>query len=66
MRGLRALLVRLRSVFDRDRLDAELAAELESHLAMHIDDNVRAGLTPEEARRQALLKLGGVAQTEER
>ena len=66
MRGLRALLVRLRAVFDRDRLDRELAAELESHLAMHIDDNVRAGMTPEEARRQAILKLGGVAQTEER
>ncbi|HKV09463.1 MAG TPA: ABC transporter permease [Thermoanaerobaculia bacterium] len=66
MRGLRALLVRLRAIFDRDRLDRELAAELESHLAMHIDDNVRAGMTPEEARRQAILKLGGVAQTEER
>lgn len=66
MRGLRALLVRFRALFDRDRLDAELAAELESHLAMHIDDNVRAGMTPEEARRQAILKLGGVAQTTER
>jgi putative ABC transport system permease protein len=66
MRGLRASLVRLGAVFDRDRLDRELAAELESHLAMHVEDNVRAGMTPGEARRQALLKLGGVAQTEER
>ena len=32
---------------------------------MHIEDNVRAGMTPEEARRQALIKLGGVEQTKE-
>ena len=42
---------------------SELAAELESHLQMHIDDNVRAGMTPEEARRHALLELGGVEPT---
>ena len=33
---------------------------------MHIEDNLRAGLTPQEARRQALIKLGGVEQTKER
>ena len=66
MRQLRALLVRLASIFDRGRLDRELAAELESHVAMHIDDNLRAGMTAVEARRQALLKLGGVAQVTER
>ena len=32
---------------------------------MHTADNVRAGMTPEEARRQALLRLGGVEQTKE-
>ena len=46
--------------------DRELAEELESHLQMHIEDNLRAGMTPEEARRQALIKLGGVEQTKER
>ncbi|HEX9967814.1 MAG TPA: ABC transporter permease, partial [Solirubrobacterales bacterium] len=66
MRRLRAFLLRLAAMFDRERLDRELAAELESHLALHIDDNLRSGLTPGEARRQALLKLGGVAQAEER
>ena len=68
MRALRASLVRLGATFGgdrRDRLDRELAAELESHLAMQIDDNVRAGMTAEEAHRQAILKLGGVAQAEE-
>jgi len=33
---------------------------------MHIEDNVRAGMAPEEARRQALIKLGGMEQTKER
>ncbi len=65
-RHVRAPLRRFAAMFDRARLDRELTAELESHLAMHIDDNLRAGMTPVEARRQALLKLGGVAQVEER
>ena len=66
MRRLRATFVRFFSLFERDRLDRELAAELESHLAMHIEDNLRGGMTATEARRQALLKLGGVAQVTER
>src|SRR2546426_8875511 len=36
------------------------------HLAMHIEDNVRRGMTPEAARRDAILKLGGLEQTKER
>jgi predicted permease len=49
----------------KKRREEDLAAELESHLQMHIDDNLRAGLSPAEARRQALIKLGGVEQTKE-
>ncbi len=45
------------------RSDGEIQAELESHVAMHTEDGVRAGLSPEEARRQALIRLGGVEQT---
>jgi predicted permease len=45
------------------RADEEFDAELASHLAMHIEDGIRAGLTPEEARRQALIRLGGAEQT---
>jgi putative ABC transport system permease protein len=62
---LRAFYRRLTALFRRDQRDADLAAELESHLAMHVDDNLRAGMTPEEARRQALIKLGGLDQTKE-
>jgi hypothetical protein len=49
----------------KDR-DDDLAAELNAHLAAHIDDNIRAGMAPDEARRSALLKLGGTMQTTER
>jgi hypothetical protein len=54
----------LGGLFGKERRDRELAAELESHVQMHIEDNLRAGMTPEESR-QALLKLGGVEQTKE-
>src|SRR5580658_4370952 len=65
MRELRALGMRLRGMFRADQADGELAAELESHLQLHIEDNVRAGLTPEAARRQALIHLGGLEQTKQ-
>ena len=64
MRTLRATLQRLAAAF-RLRRDNEIAAELESHLLAHIDDNVRAGMTPDEARRQALLALGGMPSATE-
>ena len=50
----------------RRRHEGDLSAELESHLDMHIADNMRAGMTPEEARRHALIALGGIEQTKER
>ena len=42
-----------------------MAEEFESHLQLHIDDNIRAGMTPAEARRQALLKFGGIEAIKE-
>jgi len=45
--------------------DDDFGAELDAHIQSHIDDNIRAGMTPHEARRQALIALGGVAQTTE-
>src|SRR4029077_17153770 len=65
MRSLRSLVLRLRNLFRREKLERELGDELASHLAMHIEDNVRAGMSPEEARRAVLLKLGGVEQMKE-
>jgi predicted permease len=55
--------MRLRGMSGVRQAEQEFSAELESHLQMHIDDNLRAGMAPEEARRQALLCLGGAEQT---
>jgi predicted permease len=66
LRQVRGVLVRLAGWFSREKQDREFAEELESHLHMHIEDNLRQGLRPEEARRQALIKLGGIEQTKER
>jgi len=65
MRQLRALLKRLTNLFSKKSHDREFSAEMESHLDLHIEDNLRAGMTPQEARRQALIKLGGIEQTKE-
>ncbi len=65
MRQLRALLLRFKGLFLKDARERELAAELESHLQMHIDDNIRAGMSPQDARRVAVMKLGGLDQTKE-
>ena len=65
MTTLRIFLSRLRGLFLRRKLDADFAAEIESHLEMQIEDNVRQGMSPEEARYLALRKFGGVDQVTE-
>ncbi len=62
MRKLRALWLRFRGLLGGGRENAEFEAELESHIAMDTENGVRAGMNPEEARRQALIRLGGVEQ----
>ena len=51
------------SHFHRGDAERDLSAELHGHLDMHSADNIRAGMSPDEARRQARIALGGVAQT---
>lgn len=66
MKALRTSIVRLLSSFHgRGSRDREIAEELESHLQLHIADNIRAGMNPEDARRNALLKLGGLESAKE-
>lgn len=65
MRRLRALFLRLAGLLRRERGERELAEELESHLQLHIEENLRAGMSSPEARRQALIKLGGLEQAKE-
>src|SRR5215470_7973624 len=63
--SLRSWIQRFGGLFRKPQRDAELAAELESHLDLHTEDNLRNGMTLEAARRDALLKLGGIEQTKE-
>ena len=64
MKILRAWILRMAGMFSRKQSESEFADELDSHLQMNIDDNLRAGMTPEQARREALRELGGVATME--
>ena len=65
MRSARAWLYRLFAMRGRERGEREFAAELDAHLQLHIEDNLRRGMSPAEARRQALIALGGVECTKE-
>src|SRR4051812_34754058 len=65
MRPLRAWLQRIIGFIRPASADREFADELQSHIELHTDDNIRAGLSPGEARRQALAKLGSVAAAAE-
>jgi len=63
MPKLRAFVLRFFGLFRSRRADADFAAELESNVALHTDDLICAGLSPAEARRQALIGLGGAERT---
>ena len=65
MRTLRRFFKRLTSWARKERDEERLQAEIEEHLAMQTAENVRAGLSPTEARRQAVLKFGGVEAMKE-
>ncbi len=65
MRLIRAWLVRFSGLLTRTRREQDFNDEIESHIAMHAADNVRAGISADEARRNALLKLGGIEQVKE-
>jgi putative ABC transport system permease protein len=62
MRRVRAFFKRLFGSFGSPRADREFAEEIESHLRMHTEANMARGLTPSEARRRALVDLGGAEQ----
>jgi putative ABC transport system permease protein len=57
--------LRLRSLFRKDQAELDLSEELQFHLQKQIDENAARGMSPEEARRAALLSLGGVEQVKE-
>jgi predicted permease len=56
---------RVRAFFRKEPLDRDLDAEMASHLEMAIEENLQNGMTPEEARRRAMVRFGGVQQARE-
>ena len=58
MKVLRRLLIRLSNLVTRQSAGQRLQEEIAEHLAFQTEENVRAGMPPAEARRQAALKLG--------
>jgi predicted permease len=66
MRAVRRSLARIRGLM-RGHADAEadLRAEMEAHLYMEIQENIRRGMTPDEARRRAMVAAGGMTQAAE-
>ena len=65
MRRLRAWFSRLGGLFGKRRREQELSAEMDSHLQLHMDDNLRRGMSLGQARREAIMKLGGIEQTKQ-
>jgi len=64
--SLREAFKRVGSFFRKDQLDQELNEEMASHLQMAVEENMRRHMSAEEARRQALVRFGGVQQALER
>jgi hypothetical protein len=60
MSSLRRFLTRLFNSATRRAQEERLREEIEEHVALQTEENLRAGFSPVEARRQAMLKFGGV------
>ena len=57
---------RLRALVRRQEIEDRLDDEMRFHVEQQIEKNSRAGMAPDEARRQALIRFGGVEQARER
>jgi len=62
----RAVGARLVRSLHSETYERSVAAEIESHVAFHAAERVRAGLSPADAQRDARVCIGGVVQTRER
>src|SRR5438046_4481167 len=65
MRAWNSLRLLLRTLVQRNIVDRELDAELRFHLEEQVAENLVAGMTPAEARRAALIAMGGMTQITE-
>jgi predicted permease len=62
---LRRIVARIRAVFGRSQLDREFNEEATAHIQLAVDENMRRGMREDEARRDALVRFGGVLQSKE-
>jgi macrolide transport system ATP-binding/permease protein len=60
MKSLRRFFTRVANLARRQAQDERLQEEIEEHIALQTEENIRAGLSRVEARRRAMLKFGGV------
>ena len=65
MRWLQSISNRLRSLFRRDTVEQEIGSELHFHIERQVEENILAGMNPQEARRAASREFGGVEQVKE-
>ncbi len=63
--AMQRIVQRVRAVFGQGDLDREFADEAASHIQLAIDENLRRGMTEDDARRDALIRFGGVQQSKE-
>ena len=61
-----ALFRRVVNLFRRSILDSDIADEIQSHIDLRIEANLAAGMSPQEARREAMLRFGNPVSTKER
>lgn len=61
-----SLLRRIGNLFSPNKVDREIEAELQAHIEMRIEDNLAEGMSPEQARRDALVRFGSLTATKER
>jgi predicted permease len=57
---------RIANLFARSRIEREIDAELQAHIAMRTEDNLASGMTPEDAKRDALVRFGNPTLVKER
>src|ERR1700730_5646745 len=65
MPRLRAWFSRMLGLFQKNRRDAKMAEEMQTHVDLLTERNIAAGMTPEEARNAALRQFGGVERAKE-
>jgi len=62
---VRAAISRLGGLFQKERRERDLSDEIQNHLALHIEENLRRGMTSEEARRKARIEIGALEPAKE-